>query len=96
MSLNTATQTGPTKRQRGTKCRMGKLIRKLTVDAAKDETASLMLANLYVMLDDDDWEGSTIADELDETATELNDPNYKIPAATINRHRRGDCKCEAL
>ena len=95
MSLLTTTR--PSKTQRGTKCRMGRLIHKLTSDAARDnETAKLMLANLYVMLDNEDWTGRNIADELAETADELKDGNYRIPPATVNRHRRGDCLCETL
>ena len=95
MSLLTTTR--PSKTQRGTKCRMGKLIHKLTTDAARDnETAKLMLANLYVMLDNEDWTGRNIADELAETADELGDSSYRIPPATVNRHRRGDCLCETI
>jgi len=75
---------------------MGKLIRKLTSDAAKDQTASVLLANLYLILDNEDWTGRNIADELAETADELGDPTFRIPPATVNRHRRGDCLCETL
>lgn len=89
MSLLTATKTGPNTRTRGPSCGTGRIINTLTNRAEADNTASIELANLYLILDDPEWTSEAIA-------AELKDSGYDIQGSSVARHRRGACKCETL
>ena len=107
MSLLTATTTGPRPVKKGPPCTITKIIRTLErrIDNADTEDhagsaskASLILANLYVVLDlrDEDGEYVWTAEEI---ATELRDDGFDVQAAAVRRHRRankGGCKCEDI